>query len=106
MIDSRCPAFRTQLFLCFFMRSSFTAKPAVLVGLNTFRLFLLVFGAAVIDAVANRTLKMDDFAHDSNLLYCFKVKAPDRYRTGDLVLTKDVLYRLSYRGKNIKLKYI
>ncbi len=25
-------------------------------------------------------------------------KAPDRNRTGDLVLTKDVLYQLSYRG--------
>jgi hypothetical protein len=88
------------------MRSPFTAKPAVLIDLNTFRFFLFVFGAVVIDAVANRTLKVDDFAHVSNLLYGLKVKAPDRYRTGDLVLTKDVLYRLSYRGKNIKLKYI
>ena len=42
----------------------------------------------------------------SILLYGLKVKAPDRNRTGGLVLTKDVLYRLSYRGKNIKLKYI
>ena len=30
--------------------------------------------------------------------------AHDRNRTGDLVLTKDVLYRLSYVGRLLKLK--
>ena len=30
--------------------------------------------------------------------------AHDRNRTGDLVLTKDVLYRLSYVGRLFKLK--
>ena len=29
--------------------------------------------------------------------------AHDRNRTGDLVLTKDVLYRLSYVGKNLEI---
>ena len=29
--------------------------------------------------------------------------AHDRNRTGDLVLTKDVLYRLSYVGKNLDI---
>jgi hypothetical protein len=97
---------RTQLLLRLFVRSTFTAKPAVFIDLNTLRFFLFVFGAVVIETIANCTLEMDDFAHFSNLLYGLKVKAPDRFRTGDLVLTKDVLYRLSYRGKNIKLKYI
>ena len=31
------------------------------------------------------------------------VGAHDRNRTGDLVLTKDVLYRLSYVGKNLEI---
>jgi hypothetical protein len=37
---------------------------------------LLVFGAAVIDAVANRTLKMDDFAHVKFFFTACRLKPP------------------------------
>ena len=41
-------------------RHSETSKATVY---NTLRLFLLVFGAVVIDAAANCALKMDNFSH-------------------------------------------
>ncbi len=85
------------------MRRTFSTEPAKLVQLDTLGFFLFVFGAVVVDPVANRTLKMDDFAHTKSSLQ-LKVKAPDRNRTGGLVLTKDVLYRLSYRGIKYKVE--
>ncbi len=83
------------------MRRAFSAEPAILVQLDTLRFFLFVFGAVVIDPITNCALEMDDFAHTKSSLQ-LKVKAPDRNRTGGLVLTKDVLYRLSYRGIKYK----
>ena len=83
------------------MRCAFSAKPAILAKLNTLRFLLFIFGAVVVDPITNCALEMDDFAHTRSSLQ-LKVKAPDRNRTGGLVLTKDVLYRLSYRGIKYK----
>ena len=91
------------LFFCFLVRSVLSAKPAVFLGFYTLGLFLFIFGVGIGDTVARRALKMDNFSH-CKIFLGFKVKAPDRYRTGDLVLTKDVLYRLSYRGRKLKIK--
>ncbi len=55
---------QVQLLFGLFMRSPFAAKPAILRNLDTFRFFLLVFGAVVVDPATNRTLEMDNFAHD------------------------------------------
>ncbi len=45
------------------MRRAFSAEPAILVQLDTLRFFLFVFGAVVIEAATNCTLKMNDFSH-------------------------------------------
>ena len=39
---------------------------------------------------------MTEYHMPSNLIFSYG--AHDRNRTGDLILTKDVLYRLSYMG--------
>ena len=95
------------------VKNVFAAKSAVFFELDPFRMLFLILRRTVIDTLAFRALKLNGFTHNFEYLILishniflstsFKVaisedEAPDRYRTGDLVLTKDVLYRLSYRG--------
>jgi hypothetical protein len=55
---------------------------------------LLVLGRDVVPALAFRARQGDVVSHDE----CLVRGADDRDRTGDLVLTKDVLCQLSYIG--------
>ena len=77
-----------------------------------------VFGLGIIALFADRALELNDCAVHLNLFVFIyrniatgflgqphakslpKKKAPDQNRTGDLILTKDALYHLSYKGKN------
>jgi hypothetical protein len=55
----------------------------------------LVLGRCIIPLLAVRTGQDNDISHDNHLA---SNGAHDQDRTGDLILTKDVLYRLSYVG--------
>ena len=74
----------------------FATKTAILLEFQTIRMFLLILGAAIINPSTNGAFKSDVLSHLFEL--SLFGKAPDRSWTGDPVLTKDVLYRLSYRG--------
>jgi hypothetical protein len=47
------------------------------------------------------SFRRPDVPNPSDPAARFKILAHDRDRTGDLVLTKDVLYLLSYMGKTM-----
>ena len=48
------------------MRRMFAIERTIFAKLNALRLFLFIFGAVVIDALTNRTLKVDNFSHRIN----------------------------------------
>ena len=77
-----------------------TAVPAELLELNAIRMQPPVLVRCVVAAVALATGQSDEvsghmFPRPSPST---KAGAHDRTRTGDLLLTKEVLYRLSYMG--------
>jgi hypothetical protein len=55
-----------------------------------------VFRRRIITVLALRTCEYNDISHKNHLIV--NNGAHDQDRTGDLILTKDVLYRLSYVG--------
>ena len=72
----------------------FAAGRAIFFERNFFRHRFTILGARIIFSLTSRTFKRNDISHKHSP---FK-SAHGRDRTGDVILTKDVLYQLSYMG--------
>ena len=60
------PVGATGLFFHFLVNSMLAFRRTIFLKLDTLGLFLLVFHARVIDALAFGTLEMDNFSHGAN----------------------------------------
>ena len=87
------PRVPSRLDLAFLVQDVGPAGGAELLQRELLRRLLLVLGARVVLPLAGVADQGDQIAH------VVPLGAHDRIRTGDLFLTKEVLYRLSYVGK-------